>query len=204
VVLPYAGGGVSFAIVKKPIMKTTTLLLAAMLLIFNVKSQATIITVSNNPVSGGQYTDVQSAINAATAGDTIYVMGSPIKYNNNSGINITKRLVLIGAGYNVTNTTNNNLNTVVGTFLLDSIAFNSQVSGTQIIGFYLTGSIYINSGYSIKNIIVSRCYVSGGISTSCSNGWVVENCIVGNTINLYGNTDVLSSMIIRNNFLLGG
>jgi hypothetical protein len=184
-------------------MKTNTLIIATLMLLSSCIVKATVITVSNNPVSGGQYNDVQTAINASAAGDTIYVMGSPIQYDN-GGINVTKRLVLIGAGYNVNNTTNNNLITQIGSINLDSIAFNSQVSGSQIIGFYVNGSIGVTNGYLINDILIERCYVSSAIYTNCSQGWVIQNNIVNSSIDFYGNTDIITSCIVRNNFLIGG
>src|SRR5690348_8515351 len=58
---------------------------------------ATVITVDNNANSPGQYSSLQSAINAASAGDTLYVSGSTSSYGN---FTLNKRLTLIGTGYN--------------------------------------------------------------------------------------------------------
>src|ERR1043166_6676042 len=61
-------------------------------------SNATIRTVSNSPSTTlGQYSTIQSAINASSSGDTIYVHGSPIDYSGFSFTN--KRLVIIGPGW---------------------------------------------------------------------------------------------------------
>ena len=51
--------------------------------------KATIITVDNNVNSPADYTDLQTAIDAATAGDTIYVAGSNTTYGAK---NVTKKL----------------------------------------------------------------------------------------------------------------
>jgi hypothetical protein len=61
---------------------------------------ATVLTVSNNPDRPAQFTQVDPAIAAAAAGDTIYVYGSLTTYND---FIINKRLVVIGAGYNTNN-----------------------------------------------------------------------------------------------------
>ena len=58
--------------------------------------QATVLTVSNNPPTAGQYTDLQVAVNSANEGDTLLLHGSP---NNYGGISMNKKLCLIGAGY---------------------------------------------------------------------------------------------------------
>jgi len=65
-------------------------------------TNAIVWTVSNNPVdsAAAQYSELQEAIDAAAASDTIYVSGSPNTYGS---ITITKQLILIGAGYNPDN-----------------------------------------------------------------------------------------------------
>jgi hypothetical protein len=180
-------------------MKTNTLIIATLLLLSSCIVKATVITVSNNPVGAGTYTDVQTAINAASLGDTIYVMGSPITYNS-SGINITKRIVLIGAGYSVSGT-ENNLSTVTGSINLDSIAFGSQVSGTQIIGIY-TYSIN-SSNYTYNNILIARCFTED-IYTETGSGWIIENNVINQSIDFYsGSTNIIINNIVRNNFIDG-
>ena len=54
---------------------------------------AKIHTVSNNPDRPAQFTQVNPAINAASAGDSIYVYGSLTNYND---FTITKRLKSLG------------------------------------------------------------------------------------------------------------
>ena len=52
-------------------MKKLILLCVAAGSLFTAK--AAVITVSNNPNSPGQYTSLQTAIDAAASGDTLYV-----------------------------------------------------------------------------------------------------------------------------------
>jgi hypothetical protein len=56
------------------------------------------LTVSNLSTSPGQYTSLQTAINAANAGDTILVSGSGTDYALNTTINISKPVTLYGPG----------------------------------------------------------------------------------------------------------
>ena len=51
-----------------------SLLLACLLLA--TASSATVRTVSNAPSQPAQYNDLQTAINAASTGDTLYVLGT--------------------------------------------------------------------------------------------------------------------------------
>ena len=50
-------------------------------------------TVNNNPGASADFTSLQAAINAATAGDVIYVQHSPTTYGN---IIINKGVIIIG------------------------------------------------------------------------------------------------------------
>lgn len=150
-------------------------------------SQATVLTVSNNVNSPGQYTDLQTACNAAMANDTIYVHGSPTSYGT---VDITKPLTLIGAGASP----NKNF------YLRSEIQFvnikfnttNTQSgSGSKIIGFYIQQSIYLyeNSAntVSVGNVIIERNVVS--------------------SISAFGNRNTSnghSGTIIRNNIIRGG
>ncbi|MEP7264551.1 MAG: hypothetical protein ABI772_08635, partial [Bacteroidota bacterium] len=57
---------------------------------------ATVLTVSNQSPNPGQYTTIQAAINAATAGDTVYVHPSATHY---APFNLDRKLTIIGNGF---------------------------------------------------------------------------------------------------------
>ena len=59
-------------------------------------AQATVLRVSNRTNSGAPYSSISEAISAAEEGDTIMVDGSNTSY---SGVTLTKRVVLIGPGF---------------------------------------------------------------------------------------------------------
>jgi len=63
-------------------------------------ASATIITVDNNVNSPADYADLQAAHDAVAEGDTIYVAGSQTTYGI---LYVTKKLVLIGNGFNPEN-----------------------------------------------------------------------------------------------------
>lgn len=71
-----------------------TLLFIGFILV-NASLFAGIITVNNNNPSPGQYNDLQTAIDAAQADDTLLIHRSATSYGNAT---ITKRLTLIGEG----------------------------------------------------------------------------------------------------------
>jgi hypothetical protein len=66
------------------------------LTLFALASQATVLTVSNSPSTLAQFNNIQTAVNAAANGDTIYIHGSPNAYFAFTQTN--KQLTFIGPG----------------------------------------------------------------------------------------------------------
>lgn len=187
------------------------------MLLFNIitlQAQTT-WTVDNTPNSGAQFTDVQSAINAASNGDTIYVQQSSITY---SGFTIDKELTIIGRGHS---NTPNYITFLNGdTIKLDIGSTGSTIKGFEVLRIELVSNIQPGS---IDDITISQCK---GI-VSCANNnpnnnfnnWVIEGnylteirfglrsfntLIRNNFINLFGsnlNLSNPSSTIFTNNVI---
>jgi hypothetical protein len=69
------------------------------LLLHSIASFGKIWIVDSNAGSTAKdFTNLQSAHDGATAGDTLYLVGSPVNYITTK-VTITKRLVIIGPGY---------------------------------------------------------------------------------------------------------
>jgi hypothetical protein len=163
-------------------MKLTSTVLA--MLIFGLFAHATVITVSNTPNSPAQFTDLQTAINAATAGDTLYVSGSSTNYGD---IVIDKQLVLMGTGFNPQKEF-----PFVSSF--GQIDFQMGSSGSIISGFNFSNNV---NGAGANNIQIRRCtfqviYVTG-------TNWLIENNFVNSSIQC-GNS---FNLVINNNFISG-
>jgi len=171
-------------------MKKNLTLLLTLLIISAKATFATVLTVSNSPISGGQYTNITDAVTAATTDDTIYIQGTGVSYGNAT---INKRLVVMGAGYNVTGT-QFNMSTICGTLTVDSSNFTGPISGLQILG--INGDITFN--IALNNVHIARCH--GGINYVRGNNWIVENNIIAS---MYFYTNTISSFIIRNNVING-
>jgi len=197
-------------------MKTQLFLITLVLILFTYTSKAAIKTVSNNTGSPGQYTNLQTAIDAAAFNDTILVAGSATSYGS---IAFGKPLVIIGAGYN----NPYGQNTTVNSIELDRQTYYVSASGTKIIGLICTGPIYFYPYYSggtttsmsIDNVVIERCkFVSldfgkgqGNIHTY--NNDTIRNCII--TGNIYNNGGTYNSTIhlfnnimVHNNIFNGG
>lgn len=171
---------------------------------------ATVRTASNDPTRPAQFngtgnTAFVGARNASSAGDTIYLYGSPFDYGI---ITINKRLVLIGAGYAPNNQFGQPTRVSNVEFFRDG---STDASGSVIAGLLIGSSISPTGTLAANNITIYRnsignyiyTYASGSILTS---GWAIYNNIVGGGI--YGPSTSRTStsptnVIISNNIIRG-
>lgn len=182
-------------------------IMAALVCLF-APAFATIRTVSNNPDRPAQFTQVDAAIAAAVAGDTIFVHGSQFTY---SDFTITKRLVVIGAGYNSNNQFN--LPTTVSSINLNRDTGLQNASGSVITGFLITSQIRNNGNPGVDNVTIFRNRINNviyaynpSISGIYSNGWLIYNNIISQVQGGSGGSTSSSSgnITIQNNIFTSG
>lgn len=162
-------------------------------------SFAVIRTVSNDPSNPAQYNTVQAALNDANHGDTIYVNGSQFVY---ADFQINRRVVLIGAGYNVANQLN--LGTSVGAINLFKDTGVNDASGTVIVGFSVGCRIALAGGsLPVNDIRIFRNALGGGscfpgfhIQGSSANWTIYNNIIRGISIDA-----AATNILVQNNIL---
>lgn len=153
-------------------------------------AHATIRTVNNGTVGAGQYTSVQTAVDASAVGDTIYIHGSQTSYGD---VTLNKRLVLIGAGHNVTGT-QFNFKTLLGTIYLSQGNSTTLPTGSTIKGINF-GSLYGSGGsLAVKNITLERNYCS--YISILGTGWIIRNNFAGSL-----NIGSFKNTIISNNVM---
>ncbi|GAA3644860.1 hypothetical protein [Flavivirga jejuensis] len=174
-------------------MKTKQLLLGAIMLFTFICSAQTTITVDNSLGSNAQYSDLQSAISAASNGDIIYVQPSEINYGN---VTVDKQLKIIGFGHS-----DPDKETMVSDFILGANASNVTISG-----FHVTDDIYTNSSTIITNLNIENNIIDSVLSFDSAGG--ADNIIIrGNIIYQigYGSTsatrDNYTNTIISNNII---
>jgi len=195
-------------------MKRQITLLALLFAMMTLSLPAATWTVSNNTNSPGQYTNLQTAIDAAAPYDTILVAGSPSSYGN---ITIGKTLCLVGAGYH----NPYGENTTLGTVKLFNTQLNySTASGSKLMGF-ITGTITLSADFYgsvdstrvIKNVVIERCTISyillGNANTSETFSYdTIRNCIIGGigtNMTMSNQTpEVLNHILVHNNIFNGG
>lgn len=165
-------------------------------------ASAKIWRVNNNLGVQADFTDVPSAVAAASDGDTIMVEASAKQYYAPT---LTKRLVIIGTGYFFTDATpnpktqaNTNITTLNGT-----LTFNPGSAGSVIEGFTM-GAIFLNdSDITIErnNIKNDYCYIAYAANSISNNDTIRQNMIYG----LYSGstTGKASNLLVYNNIFFG-
>jgi len=183
----------------------------ALLMLVQLVSNATVHRV-NNVYPAGKFASFAEAHDAASAGDTIYVEGTSASYGD---ITVTKKLVIIGTGYFLSQNPQTQATTFSSTF--SSVTFSSGSSYSVIQGFTITNSIYINSGYitvksnycgnavsiSASNTTIQQNYISAitGDASSVYNNIAIWNNIIGSHIHMNGN---YSGVFSNNTYIYGG
>ncbi|SDM39773.1 hypothetical protein SAMN05421823_11317 [Catalinimonas alkaloidigena] len=137
-------------------VRTTLLSLGCLALSFS--ASATILRVNNTPGNSAPYQDLITAHAAAATGDTLYIEGSNTPYGS---LDITKRLVIIGPGYYLTENpaTPASLPAEVNRLNLNRTSDSDPLSGaagTQIMGLSFTE----NSNAAEVNVHVSNVFIS--------------------------------------------
>lgn len=157
---------------------------------------ATIRTVSNDPANPAQFASIQAAVNAAAAGDTIYVNPSITTYVG--PVTISKRLVMIGGGYKSSNQLG--YSTTVGEFTFDRSG--GDPSGSVICGFNIGTQLSVRGGFpTISNVTVFRNRIAG-LVVQGGNNWLIYNNIITGSFVL-SNGSIPNNIIIQNN-IFGG
>jgi hypothetical protein len=185
-------------------MKTffSTLALLACLS-YSTVSNATVRTVSNWANIPAQFNNVQSAIDASVAGDTVYVHGSPNVYSN---FVIDRRLAIIGPGY-FPQFQNQNRAEVSQIFIFSTTP--GAVNNVAIIGMNITSQIRVGAnavgsvGAPVEGLFVSRnacSSISGAVSSNITSSLIAEQNVIFGSIN----TDNFASVLVTNTFFSNG
>jgi hypothetical protein len=165
------------------------------------------IVDSNAGSTAKDFTDLQAAHDGATAGDTLYLIGSPVNYIG-SELLVTKRLVIIGPGYFLNQNANlqANLNSaLINNTGANAVTFDEGSEGSVLMGITLNGTLTINA----NNILVKRNYISQGgnadnVSINASNIIMSQNYFysyIGTNSTVISISPGLSGIIINNNYI---
>ncbi|OYQ32059.1 hypothetical protein CHU92_14350 [Flavobacterium cyanobacteriorum] len=168
-----------------------TLLLTLFLLFLNNAVNATIRTVSNVPGGVAQFNNLNAAVNASAANDTLLLAPSATPYT--LGYNESaKKLYFFGAGFapvQSPNGTSISTNYVRAASTFEGIWFRNitniymESSGISFIRCYFSDILHVNA--SISNLLISGCFFARPLNGA---GQRLTNSIIRNTI-FYGTSE---------------
>jgi len=167
-------------------MKSRFLFLLVMLSLLSVGSYAKIWIVNNNVGQSSDFTTLESAVAGATAGDTLYLIGSTTGYSGwGTGpyITIDKKLTLIGPGYFLSSVASTITNS---SFIVDALYITSNAGGTTVMGIVFNNYILI----SANNVLFKR---NSGITSAA------RPIRIGQAPN--GGTSAISNVIVTQNYI---
>ena len=206
-------------------------LLSVLALGFVYSAQAKIWRLNNNVAVNADFTTFFQAAGSAlvVAGDTLYLEPSATSYTTNS-ITLTKRLVVIGAGYfldpsDATYPYNPGLQVAGRTSQLAFLYLGPGSDGSKFMGISLESSLYLAGVSNIKfekiffggggiyfqngtndNVSMRKCYFGGGQSIAASGTATITNFVVENNLfmgsYLYMDQVSGSGNIFRNNSIM--
>ncbi len=171
-------------------MKKQLLLSLIFVLLCGFISGQHLIRVNNNPGANPDYATLQAANDAASNGDTIYVEGSPTDYD---GADISKKLVIIGPGYFLTDNDSTQAFGIAATFK-DAINFNAGSAGSIITGCKINSEIYLNG----NDISIIRCNLSTILYNGNINNILIAQNYMNNIGTLSGSYSITNAIISNN------
>lgn len=167
-------------------MKKMFLLMAAACM--TAAANATILRVSNVPGSSAPYSTIEAAHEAAIPGDTIMVEGSADSYGYK--ITITKKIVLIGPGYN--HIANGAVSEGTNSARLDILLIDYKEVVVQ--GMEIDTYININK----PNVVLTRCLLGGGVNLNAeATGTIVHQNYLKDGV--YGSSSSTANVTVTNN-----
>jgi hypothetical protein len=138
-----------------------------------------------NNLGGAQFVDIQSALNASSAGDTIYICGSTAAYAGPTAIK--NNIVFIGTGFNVQKQ-NPIKSTITGTFKVGD--------GNSLIGLEILGQVSFLDGNT--GLTIQRCRMAQNFDSNspyrCFN-MKIDRCIINQFLFIFNR---ISNLVLTN------
>jgi hypothetical protein len=181
-------------------MKTkTSLLLGSMILVLCTSSYATVRTVSSNPSTIGQYSNIQAAVDDSADGDSVYVYGSPNTYPQFTVAD--KKITIIGPGWAPDKDLP--LQAIVNGMIFRNTAASGSPDGSEIQGLVFVNTLTISqaggTNSATNNIRIIRCQFNSNINFDLgTSGILFEGCILYNQTG-FNSTHTYQNILYQNN-----
>ena len=149
-------------------MFARTFVLTAAVCLMATAVSAKIWRVDSDPTNAADFTTLQEAHDGTDSGDTLYVAGSPYKYDAPPGqakISISKELTLIGPGYFLGE--NDSTQATPLAAIVEPLSFKAGSSGSSVMGI-TADNLYVASD-RVQNIVIKRNRITGGSTSYAIN-----------------------------------
>lgn len=173
-------------------MKKTIILLTAACMAVAVNAR--ILRVSNVTGCSAPYSTFDAAQEAANPGDTIMIDASGTSYGE---ISINKQLVVIGAGYFLTE--NGIIQEGASNTIFGKTTINAE--GSVLRGVRTSSSSHIT--IKANKVVVNRCYVRGSVILRNATNSIIHQNVIYSNVEGYGSTTEESNIQVSNNFIGG-
>lgn len=183
-------------------MKTTFQLILIGVMITSASAFATVRTVSSNPSTLGQFSNIQEAVDASAQGDTVYVYGSPNTYP--AFTILDKKVAVIGPGWSPDK--NLPLTAIVNGMFIRNSAAGGIPDGSEIHGLVFVNTVIPsrNNGadLAVNDIRVVRCQFNGAVQWDLpSTGFLLEGNIFYHSLGFASN-HTYQNFLFQNNIFL--
>ncbi len=180
----------------------TTSLFMLLGLLSSIAVQANIWRVNNNPGVKADFQTAQAANNSTKvlAGDTLHFEPSAANYGD---LKLTKRLVLIGLGYFLSENPGNQVrNDIFGS--LASLTISNVAANNSVVMVNVNKATNITSG--VSGVTIRRCLLGGGLTLDNAPNTVVINTYIYTIPNSYQTVFIYQSSFVTftNNMLTNG
>lgn len=202
---------------KKTSKLNFTIILLAICFVNIGNVNAKVWRVNNNPGVNADFSTLQTAHDAANAGDTLYIEGSATSYGD---LTVLKKLVLIGNGYFLSDNPKTQYNKYPSTCNLITfsqtknsvdvvIATGAESSVIGISGFfliYVSGVSFIKCNGSFEFNSSNTPKISSGLVTQCYGNSVIDKYSVGYAAypasNIICTNNIFTAGVTLNNSLI--
>ncbi|MEZ5004481.1 MAG: hypothetical protein R2730_15745 [Chitinophagales bacterium] len=190
-------------------MKNQFILLMLLVTSITVTNAQNIWTVNNQPSFNADFTNLQIAVDSASAGDIIMLHGSSTSYGS---LVIRKRIVIIGPGYllgqnDAPNTQANPLPASISNLTFDSDPSGDiDASGSLVTGLTITNVYSSAASQTPINYTVQRCYIEFTRPGSYVTALFKENLLYYSPDNSYATLDLdgINNTTFENNIIIRG
>jgi hypothetical protein len=159
-------------------------------------TNATSWRVNNNPAIDADFSDITTAISAASEGDTLYIEGTQYNYGD---VTLNKPLVLIGPGFFLTENDSTQANQ--SSAMIDQLTIDPGAAGSTVYGLEFYDWVNINA----DNIVFSRNWMVDNHNIDCrfaQSSDITDVVITQNYLsNIIGGNNLANGLIISNNYV---